>query len=477
MLSKYEIVIGLEVHAQAKTKTKIFCGCSTKFGALPNTQICPVCTGYPGVLPVMNEEVVNLGIKACLMLDFEINKFNKMDRKNYFYPDLPKAYQISQFDKPIGINGKLKIIKENGEKKEIAITRVHMEEDAGKLTHTSDGSLVDFNRGGTPLLEIVSEPDLRSSEEAYLYLKKLKQILEYAEISDCNMEEGSLRCDANVSIREKGETELGVKTEIKNLNSFKFVQKAIDYEVQRQIAIIEDGDRVIQETRLFNPDTGKTKLMRSKEEAHDYRYFPDPDLVPIVITDEQIEEIKKTLPSTPDKKAELFQKEFNLPAYDALVLTKDLETASYFEKCCKGSTNYKVISNWMMGELIRDLNEKGIPIEASLVKPEQLSELVDLIDSGKISGKIAKDVFKEMAESGKNPSVIVKEKGLEVISDESELDNIIQKVLMDNEQSVNDFKSGKGKALGFLVGQVMKATKGKASPQVVNQLLKKALSL
>jgi len=345
------------------------------------------------------------------------------------------------------------------------------------LTHTSEGSLVDFNRGGTPLLEIVSEPDLRSSEEAYLYLKKLKQILEYAGISDCNMEEGSLRCDANVSIREKGETELGTKTEIKNLNSFKFVQKAIDYEVNRQISIIEDGDRVIQETRLFNPDTGKTKLMRSKEEAHDYRYFPDPDLVPIVITEEQIEAIKKSLPLTPDEKVDAFQKDFSLPEYDALVLTKDLDTALYFEECCKNNTNYKAVSNWMMGELIRDLNEKGITIKESLVKPEQLSKLISLIDSGKISGKIAKDVFKDMAESGKDPSIIVKEKGLEVINDESELDNIIKKVLMENEQSVSDLKSGKGKALGFLVGQVMKATKGKASPQVVNQLLKKALSL
>ena len=472
---EFEPIIGLEVHTQLKTNSKIFCGCSTEFGKEPNTQVCPVCLGYPGVLPVMNEEVVRLAIKACIMMNFTINRFNKMDRKNYFYPDLPKAYQISQFDLPIGIHGKVRIVTEEGPK-EIAVTRVHMEEDAGKLMHSAEGSVIDFNRTGVPLLEIVSEPEIKSSAEACLYLKKIKQILEYAGISDCNMEEGSLRCDANVSVRPKGETKLGTKTEIKNVNSFRFVQKAIDFEIERQIGILKEGGRIVQETRLFDSNSGKTRSMRSKEEAHDYRYFPEPDLVPIVISEERIESIRKELPEVPDAKMKRFTEQYGLSEYDANLLTGELSTADYFEECARHAKNYKLISNWMMSEVTREWNERRQTGLTSPVKPSQLAELVNLIESGKISGKIAKDVLPFMFETGKNPSAIVEEKGLSVISDVSALEKIIQDVVRSNPQIVNDYKNGKEKAIGSLVGQVMKASKGKADPKLVNELLKKELS-
>lgn len=472
---EFEPVIGLEVHTQLKTRSKIFCNCSTEFGKPPNTQVCPVCLGYPGVLPVMNEDVVRRAVKTSLMMHFTINRFNKMDRKNYFYPDLPKAYQISQFDMPIGSCGKVTIMTETGPK-DIHITRVHMEEDAGKLMHGESGSMVDYNRTGVPLLEIVSEPDIFSSGDAYLYLKKIKQILEYGDISDCNMEEGSLRCDANVSVRPKGETKLGTKTEIKNVNSFRYVQKAIDFEIERQIQVLKEGGRVVQETRLFDASTGKTRTMRSKEEAHDYRYFPEPDLAPIVISDALIEEVKKEMPEHPDDKAARFVSQYGLSDYDASLLTAELVTANYFEECAKLCSNYKLISNWMMSELTRELNNRNLTAAQSPITPKALAELINLIEKGKISGKIAKDVLPLMFESGKSPSVIVEEKGLTVISDTGAIEKIIQDVLQANQQIVADYKGGKERAMGALVGQVMKASKGKASPQMVNELLKKALT-
>ncbi len=475
MRDKYETVIGLEVHVQLKTNTKIFCSCSTTFGQPPNTQVCPICLGYPGVLPVLNEEVVSKAIKTCLMLDFKINNFNKLDRKNYFYPDLPKNYQISQFDLPVGIQGKLQITTSKG-LKIINITRAHIEEDAGKLLHSSDGSQVDYNRTGVPLLEIVSEPEIHSAEEAFLYLKKLKQNLQYADISDCNMEEGSLRCDVNISMRLIGETKLGTKAEVKNINSFKFIQKAIDYEINRQVGILEEGGKIKQETRLFDSSTGKTKSMRSKEEAHDYRYFPEPDLVPIVITEKDIENIKSSLPLTPDEQFKKFVTEYNLPEYDAEVLTAEISTIRYFNECLKYCKNHKLISNWIMSELVRELNNRSVTADESPISPENLSNLINLIENGSISGKIAKDVFVQMLDTGKSATQIVSEQNLSVMADESMLEKIIKDVVSSNPETVNDFKNGKDKAAGFLVGQVMKATKGKASPQIVNTILKKVLS-
>ncbi|MBN2145330.1 MAG: Asp-tRNA(Asn)/Glu-tRNA(Gln) amidotransferase subunit GatB [Candidatus Aureabacteria bacterium] len=475
MNTDFEPVIGLEVHVQLNTKTKIFCGCSTKFGLLPNTSICPVCLGYPGVLPVMNEEVVRSAVKVCLMMDFMINTYSRMDRKNYFYPDLPKGYQISQFDNPIGVKGKLSIDTDEG-KKEIGITRIHIEEDAGKLIHGDGVSYVDFNRTGVPLLEIVSEPDIRSSKEAYLYLKKLKQILEYTKISDCNMEEGSLRCDANVSIRPKGQAQFGTKTEIKNLNSFKFVQKALDYEIERQMNVLKEGGTISQETRLFDSGTGKTKTMRSKEEAHDYHYFPEPDLLPIMVSEGMIKEATFSLPEKPDDKCARFEKQYGLPAYDASVLTADPSTADYYEECAKFCSNYKMISNWMMGEWLRELNERSVSAVDSPVLAKDLAGLLNMIENGKISGKIAKEIFPEMVKTGKTAEQIVQEKGLTVISDTGAIETMIKEVLGKNEKSVQDYKNGKKGVLGFLIGQVMKASKGKADPKKVNELMEKILS-
>ena len=477
---KYETVIGLEVHVQINTKTKIFCSCSTEFGKPPNANTCPICLGMPGVLPVLNKQFLEYAMKACLATNCTIAPINRFARKNYFYPDLPKGYQISQFEEPLGINGYINI-KINGSKKRIGLTRIHMEEDAGKLIHGENlgspgKSYVDFNRTGVPLCEVVSEPDLRSAQEARTYLGELKSILQYAEVSDCNMEEGSLRCDANISLRPEGQKEFGTRTELKNLNSFKFVQKAIEYEVNRQTLILEQGDKVIQETRLYDSDKGETFSMRSKEEAHDYRYFPDPDLVPVVLDEAWIEEIKKTIPELPEQKRERFTKEYGLPEYDAGVLTSSRELADYFEKCTSLFTKPKIISNWVMGDLLRELNKNNQEIGQCPISPEALVNLLKLIDEGIISGNIAKSVFEEMYQTGKKAKIIVEEKGLKQITDDKAIDEMVEVILQANPTQVEEYKGGKEKVLGFLVGQVMKTSKGKANPGAVNKLLKEKLS-
>ncbi|MCL0100708.1 Asp-tRNA(Asn)/Glu-tRNA(Gln) amidotransferase subunit GatB [Peptococcaceae bacterium] len=477
---QWETVIGLEVHVELKTKTKIFCDSSAEFGAEPNTYVCPVCMGLPGTLPILNKKVVEYAIKAGLALNCSIALFSKFDRKNYYYPDLPKNYQISQFDLPIAEKGYLDI-EVNGKKKRIGITRIHMEEDAGKLVHqgtimTTPYSLVDYNRSGVPLIEIVSEPDIRSPEEAKAYLEKLKAIIQYTGISDCKMQEGSLRCDANVSVRPVGEKKFGTKTEIKNMNSFKALQKALEYEINRQIEVLESREKVVQETRTWDESKGITISMRSKEESHDYRYFPDPDLVPLVIDEKWVEDLRQSLPELPDAKRARFVSELGLPEYDAMVLTLTKEMADFFEETLEFYPNAKNISNWMMGDLSRLLNAHQLDISECPIKPKQLARLLSLIDEGTISGKIAKTVLEEMIESGKDPDVIVKDKGLVQISDESEISRVVGEVLMENPKSVEDYKKGKTKAMGFLVGQVMKKTKGKANPKLVNKLLMKKLN-
>jgi len=477
---KYETVIGLEVHVQINTKTKIFCSCSTEFGKPPNANTCPICLGMPGVLPVLNKQFLESAMKACLATHCTIAPMNRFARKNYFYPDLPKGYQISQFEEPLGVNGYINIYI-NGIKKRIGLTRIHMEEDAGKLIHGENlgnpgKSYVDFNRTGVPLCEVVSEPELRSPEEARAYLVELKSILEYTQVSDCNMEEGSLRCDANISLRPKGQKEFGTRTELKNLNSFKFVQKAIEYEVDRQTRILDQGDQVIQETRLYDSDRGETFSMRSKEEAHDYRYFPDPDLVPVVLDEAWVEEIKKTIPELPEQKRERFAIEYSLPEYDAGVLTSSRELANYFEKCTSLFSKPKIISNWIMGDLLRELNKSNQVISECPVSPSALVNLLKLIDEGVISGNIAKSVFEEMYQTGKEPITIVDEKGLKQITDDKAIDKMVEGVLQANLSQVDEYKGGKEKVLGFLVGQVMKASKGKANPGTVNKLLKEKIS-
>lgn len=475
----YEIVIGLEVHSELKTKSKIFCGCSTEFGAEQNTNVCPVCLGLPGVLPVVNEKVIEFAIKAGLALNCEILPFSKFDRKNYYYPDLPKNFQTSQYDLPIAVNGYLDI-EVNGKQKRIGITRIHMEEDAGKLVHagsiaTSDYSLVDYNRTGVPLIEIVSEPDIRSPEEAKAYLEKLKAILQYIDVSDCKMEEGSLRCDANISLRPRGSDKFGTKTEIKNLNSFKMVQKGLEYEAARHEEILEDGGKIIQETRSWDDTKGVTVSLRSKEQAHDYRYFPEPDLVPIVIDPAKIEEIKKSLPELPDARRSRLMGDYGLSSYDAGVITSSRPMADYFDETIKLGVDAKTAANWIMGELSKHLNNANIEIDKCPVTPEKLAALIRLIDKGTISNKIAKTVFEEIWSTGKDAEVIVKEKGMIQISDASEIISIVEKVIADNPQSVADYRAGKEKAIGFLVGQIMKQTKGRANPEMVNKLLRERL--
>lgn len=473
---KYEAVIGLEVHTELQTTTKIFCGCKTSFGAEPNTNVCPVCLGLPGVLPVLNKRVLEFAVRAGLALNCEISRFSKFDRKNYYYPDLPKNFQTSQFDLPICERGHLDI-EVNGEKKQIRITRAHMEEDAGKLVHhgtsitDSDYSLVDYNRTGTPLLEIVTEPDMRSAKEAVAYLEKMRAILQYIGISDCRMEEGSLRCDANVSVRPVGQKELGTKAEIKNINSFKGVEKAIEYEALRQAEILEDGGKIIQETRTWDEKEGVTKSMRTKEEANDYRYFPEPDLAPFTVSEEYIEDIRKTLPELPDERRERYIANFGLSSTDAQYMTNDKDTSDYFEKVVAAGADPKASVNWIMGEFASQLSNAGIEIAKAPVTPENLAKLLALIARGTISGKIAKKVFAEMWKDGADPEEIVKAQGLVQISDTGALKELVVKVIANNPKAVEDFKAGKKKAVGALVGQIMKETKGKANPKVINELL------
>ncbi len=474
---EFEPVIGLEIHAQLKTKTKIFCGCSTAFGAPPNTHVCPVCLGMPGVLPVLNRTVVEYAIRMALATRCEIAGQSRFARKNYFYPDLPKGYQISQYELPIAEHGFVEIALLDGTIKRIGITRIHMEEDAGKSTHDPlrPVSLVDYNRTGVPLLEIVSEPDLRSPEDAGAYLRQLRSIVRYLDISDGNMEEGSFRCDANISVREKGVQTLGTRTELKNINSFRYVEKALAYEIKRQIELIREGGRVIQETRLWDTAKNRTVSMRGKEEAHDYRYFPDPDLLPLVIDDAWIESVKNDLPELPDQRRARFIAQYGLPEYDADVLTAGREFADYFEDCAGRIKNPKLASNWIMGELMGLLNSEGKTIEESPISSKRLAELLQLLEGDVISGKIAKTVLPEMARSDKSPKAIVEEKGLNQVSDTSAIEPIVDKIIAANPDQVERYKGGNTKLLGFFVGQIMQETKGKANPQMVNELLKKKL--
>jgi aspartyl-tRNA(Asn)/glutamyl-tRNA(Gln) amidotransferase subunit B len=473
---KYEAVIGLEVHAQMLTETKIFCGCSTKFGSEPNTQTCEVCIGMPGVLPVLNIKALEFAIRTGLAMDCTISPYSRFARKNYFYPDLPKGYQISQFEHPICEHGHIDITVD-GEARRVGITRIHMEEDAGKNIHEGGGnySFVDLNRAGVPLMEIVSEPDIRSPREASEYMKKLRAILRYLGVCDGNMEQGSLRCDANVSVRPEGRKEFGTRAEVKNINSFRFVEKAVEYEIKRQIKVIEEGGTIIQETRLWDSDRGITESMRSKEEAHDYRYFPEPDLVPITAAQEWIDEIKASLPELPDAKKERFVSEYGLPDYDAALLTSEGVIAEWFEEAVKAGGQAKSVSNWMMGELMRLLNDADREITDCPLKPSQLADMLRLMDKGTISGKIAKTVFEEMYRTGKDAEEIVKEKGLVQISDESSIEKAVDEVIASHPQEAERFRTGEEKLLGFFVGQVMKSMKGKANPKMLNELLKKKL--
>jgi aspartyl-tRNA(Asn)/glutamyl-tRNA(Gln) amidotransferase subunit B len=470
--SKYETVIGLEVHVELHTKSKIFCGCSTEFGAPPNSHTCPVCLGHPGVLPVLNRQAVDYAMKAAMALNCEIGDVSKFDRKNYFYPDSPKAYQISQFDQPIGLNGDMDI-EVDGKTKRIGITRLHLEEDAGKLTHVDGGyaSLVDFNRVGTPLVEIVSEPDISSPEEARAYLEKLRAIMQYCDVSDVKMEEGSLRCDANISLRPWGEQKLGTKAELKNMNSFRGVQRGLEYEQLRQAEILDEGGRVAQETRRWDEAQGRTLTMRSKEEAHDYRYFPDPDLVTLHIDAAWKERIRASIPELPDARKARYTAELGLPDYDAGVITSSKALADLFESSLEHTTDAKAVSNWIMGDLLAHLNSNNLELSDVKLTGQGLGEMIGLIGKGTISSKIAKTVFKEMLSSGKLPQQIVEEQGLVQISDEGAILAIVQEVIAENPASVADYKAGKDKAIGFLVGQVMKRSKGKANPGLANKLL------
>ncbi|WP_071458420.1 Asp-tRNA(Asn)/Glu-tRNA(Gln) amidotransferase subunit GatB [Bacillus massilinigeriensis] len=471
---KYETVIGLEVHVELKTDSKIFSASPNAFGAEPNSNTSVIDLGYPGVLPVLNEKAVDYAMKACMALNCEVASHTKFDRKNYFYPDNPKAYQISQFDKPIGEHGYIEI-EVDGVKKKIGITRIHMEEDAGKLTHGNGYSLCDFNRQGTPLVEIVSEPDISSPDEAYAYLEKLKSIIQYTGVSDCKMEEGSLRCDANISLRPVGQKEFGTKTELKNLNSFNFVRKGLEYEIKRQAEILDAGGEIRQETRRFDEATGATLLMRVKEGSEDYRYFPEPDLMDIYIDEEWKAKVRAEIPELPDVRKKRYIEEMGLPAYDAAVLTVTKETADFFEATVSAGADAKQASNWIMGDVSGYLNAEGKELHDIPLTPESLAGLIRLISDGTISSKIAKTVFKELMENGGDPAVIVKEKGLVQISDEGALLAIINEIIDNNPQSVEDFKGGKEKAKGFLVGQIMKATKGQANPPLVNKLLSQEL--
>jgi aspartyl-tRNA(Asn)/glutamyl-tRNA(Gln) amidotransferase subunit B len=473
---EFEAVIGLEIHAQLLTDTKIFCGCSTRFGSEPNTQTCPVCTGLPGVLPVMNRKAVEYVVKTGLALNAHISRHSRFARKNYFYPDLPKGYQISQYELPLCEGGYVEI-PGNGGTKKIGLTRIHLEEDAGKNIHegAANDSFVDLNRAGVPLMEIVSEPEIRSAEDAVEFMKKLRMVLRYIGVCDGNMEQGSLRCDANVSVRPAGQEEFGVKTEIKNMNSFRFVGKALDYEIKRQIKALKDGEKIIQETRLWDSVKGITESMRSKEEAHDYRYFPDPDLMPIEFEDSWIAGIRESLVELPDVKRQRFMDGYSLSEDDAEFLVAERSTASWFEEAVKLGGEPRSVSNWMKGDLTRLLNENNARIEDCPVQPRQLIEMIEMIEKGAISNKIARTVFEEMYKTGSDAGKIVKEKGLVQISDESGIEAIVDEVIGKNPDAVGKFKAGEAKLMGFFVGQVMKETKGKANPKIVNELLRRKL--
>ena len=480
LLARYEPVIGLEVHVQLATNSKIFCACPAGFGAAPNTNVCPVCLGLPGALPVLNRTVVELAMRAALALDCRIGPFSRFARKNYFYPDLPKGYQISQYDQPLAEHGQVDI-SIDGVAKRIGVTRVHLEDDAGKSMHEgfSDSeryTYVDLNRSGTPLIEIVSDPDMRSSEEAYAYLTELKQVLQYVEVSTCDMEKGHLRCDANVSVRPRGQAELGTKAEVKNLNSFRFLKLALDYEIARQIALIEGGGRVAQETRLYDADTGETVGMRSKEHAHDYRYFPEPDLLPLRIGDAWRERVKAEMPELPASRRARFAASYGLREYDAQVLTQSRAMSDYFEQAARASGDPRGAANWVMGDLAAALKAEGKEIAESPVAAGQLGELVALIAKGEISGKMAKEIFARMFASGESAGAIVEREGLRQISDSGALEAIVEQVLAANPKQAEQYRAGKAQVLGFLVGQVMKASRGQANPGSVNELLKKKLA-
>jgi len=478
-LAKYEVVIGLEVHVQLATQTKIFCGCPTSFGAPPNTNVCPVCLGLPGALPVMSKPAVDMAILGALALNCSINPMSRMARKNYFYPDLPKGYQISQYELPLAEHGFVDVVTDAGTKR-VGVTRVHMEDDAGKSTH--DGfkdsdrfTYVDLNRSGTPLIEIVSEPDMRSADEAYEYMTYVKQAMEFLEVSSCDMEKGHLRCDANVSVRKWGAPKFGTKAEIKNLNSFRFLKLAIEFEISRQVALVESGGKVIQETRLYNPDLGETFSMRSKEAAHDYRYFPEPDLVPIRVSEEWRERLRATMPELPAQKRLRYATQFGLNAYDTDVLTATKEIGTYYEKAVAASGDPKITANWVMGDLMGLLKAESKEITASPVSAEDLGDLVKRILSGELSGKLAKEIFPKMYAEGLPPGTIIERDGLKQISDTGAIDKIIDEVLAANPKQVEQYKGGKTTVIGFLVGQIMKQTKGQANPGIVNDLLKAKL--
>jgi aspartyl-tRNA(Asn)/glutamyl-tRNA(Gln) amidotransferase subunit B len=478
-IARYEPVIGLEVHVQLATASKIFCGCPTGFGAPPNTNVCPVCLGLPGALPVLNRRAVELALKAALALNCEVRKHSRFARKNYFYPDLPKGYQISQYDEPLAEHGHLDVAPE-GASKRIGITRVHLEDDAGKSIH--DGfkdserySYVDLNRSGTPLIEIVSEPDMRSSDDAYAYLTEMKQILQFVEVSTCDMEKGHLRCDANVSVRRRGAAQFGTKAEVKNLNSFRFLKQALDFEIARQVALVESGGRVVQETRLYNPDRGETFSMRSKEDAHDYRYFPEPDLVPLAIGGEWLGRLRSEVPELPARKRARFTEEFGLREYDAEVLTASRAASEYFETVARVSGDPKIAANWVMGDLMGLLKAEGKDVGESPVSASNLGELVRMIAQGELSGKLAKEIFARMFASGDPPAAIVAREGLQQISDTDALQRIIDEVIANNPKQVEQYRGGKTTVINFLVGQAMRATRGQANVTVVTDLLKRRL--
>lgn len=475
---EFEPVIGLEVHAQLKTQTKIFCGCSTAFGAPPNTHVCPVCLGMPGVLPVLNREVLAFSLRMALATGCRVNRESRFARKNYFYPDLPKGYQISQYELPVAEHGEIHIDTGDGAKRRIGITRIHMEEDAGKLVHDPERpvSRVDLNRTGVPLIEIVSEPDLRSPEEAGAYLRKLRAIVRYLDICDGNLEEGSFRCDANISLRPVGTAPLGTRTELKNLNSFRHVEKAIGYEIERQKERLREGGAVVQETRLWNPERGRTTSMRGKEEAHDYRYFPDPDLLPVVVDEAWLAAIRRELPELPDARQERFMADYGLSAYDASRLAADRSLGDYFENCLSHAPSAKPAANWILGELAAWLNAANRTIDQSPVAPGQLGQLLTLIDQDVISGKMAKTVFEEMITTGRDPQAVVDARGLAQVSDAGALESVVATVLEAASGEVAAYRGGKTKLMGFFVGQVMKATRGQANPKLANEILKRKLA-